>query len=104
MRDLRPRKLPSRYSFLFKESSAYRPTIGRNIDIEEIVASDTYETSRTRDHLAKVIVWGGAVALAVAALASYGQHSFAPIAAVWAVLGPAAGGIVSYYFYRGPKG
>jgi multisubunit Na+/H+ antiporter MnhF subunit len=104
MRDWTPRKLPSRYSFLFRENSTYRPAIGRNIDIEEIVASDTYETSRTRDHLAKVIVWGGAVALAIAALASYGQSSFAPIAAVWAVLGPVAGGIVSYYFYRGPKG
>ncbi len=104
MRDWKPRKLPSRYSLLFEQRSTYRPTIGRNIDIEEIVASDTYETSRTRDHLAKVIVWSGTAALAIAALASYGQHSFAPIAAVWAVLGPVAGGIVSYYFYRGPKG
>jgi multisubunit Na+/H+ antiporter MnhF subunit len=51
-----------------------------------------------------MIVWGGATALVVAAVASYGQHSFAPIAAVWAVLGPIAGGIVSHYFYRGPKG
>jgi hypothetical protein len=103
MRDFKPRNLSSRYSLFFKESSAYRPTIGRNIDIEEI-AADTYETSRTRDYLAKVIVWGGTVALFIAAVASYGQQSFAPIAAVWAVLGPVAGGIVSYYFYRGPKG
>jgi len=104
MRDLSQRKLPSKGTLPSKARKKYQPTVGRDLGIDEIEASDKYETSRTRDHLAKVIVRGGAVALVVAVAASFQQHSFAPVAAVWAVLGPIAGGIVSFYFYRGPKG
>jgi hypothetical protein len=82
MKNLDPRPPIHGLDWLPRPRNKYRPATGRNIDIQEIEATDRYETSRTRDHLAKVIVWGGAAALLIAAMASYGQHSFAPTAAV----------------------
>ncbi len=92
-----------RYAWPMKRRKSYRPAAGRDLTIDEIEASDRYETARTRDHIAKLILWGGTVALTAAVAVSVMGRSFAPLGAVWAVVGPFAGGIVTYYFYRDPK-
>jgi hypothetical protein len=92
-----------RYALPVRLRKNYRPAAGRDLTIDEIEASDRYETARTRDHIAKLILWGGAAALSAAVGVSVVGRSFAPLGAVWAVIGPFAGGIVTYYFYRDPK-
>jgi len=92
-----------RFTLPVQTRTKFRPAAGRDFSIEQIAASDQYETSRTRDHIAKLMLWGGASALAAALVVSIISHSFSPLGAVWAVVGPFAGGIVTYYFYRDPK-
>ena len=81
----------------------YVPAIGRRIDeddVRQIDAQDRYETSRTRDRLAYLILATLLVALAAAAIYGIRTDSFAPLGQVWAIGGPFAGGIVAYYFNR----
>jgi hypothetical protein len=84
-----------RHAWPMKLKKSYRPAAGRDLTIDEIEASDRYETARTRDHIAKLILWGGTVALSAAVAVSVMGRSFAPLGAVWAVVGPFAGGIVT---------
>jgi hypothetical protein len=92
-----------RFALPGKVGKSCRPAAGRDLTIDEIAASDDYETARTRDHIAKLILWGATVALSAAVVVSVIGRSFAPLGAVWAVVGPFAGGIVTYYFYHDPK-
>ena len=81
----------------------YVPAIGRRIDepdVRQIDAQDRYETSRTRDRLAYVILATLLAALTTAAIHGFRTDNFAPLGQVWAIGGPFAGGIVAYYFNR----
>lgn len=86
---------------------SFRPVHGRElgeIDVREIEAKDKYETARTRDRIAYVFLTGMFLSLLIAAVHGLFEGSFATLKDVWAVVGPFAAGIATYYFYRGPKG
>lgn len=81
----------------------HRPANGREFDVEEIKAKESYETAQTRNRLALLF---SATALTV--LLGIGVHGlftgkFIYLLSIWAVVGPVLGGISSYYFGRGRK-
>ena len=92
-------KTPKRPSRVRK----YRPAIGRDFGNEQATAQESYETARTRNHLAL-----GSSAVISAALLAAGLHglytgSFNYLLSVWAATGSIVGAIAGYYFGRGGK-
>jgi hypothetical protein len=85
-----------------KTPGRYAPAHGRDYDIR-LRAMDEYETSRTRDKIAYLVL--GTVLGAIIAAATYGlwQQNFGALNAVWTVAGPITGAILGYYFHRGRK-
>ncbi len=81
----------------------YKPAIGRDFGVEEITAKDQYETSRTRDKIALIFVLCAILALGGAALHGWTAGNFDSLGYVWAIVGPFAGAIGSYYFHRDRK-
>jgi hypothetical protein len=80
----------------------YQPAHGRDFEIV-MRAADDYETSRTRDGIAYLVL--GAVAIAMLMAVAHGLQSgnFGATKDVWTVAGPITGAIVGYYFHRGRK-
>jgi len=85
-----------------KTAGKYTPAHGRDYEIR-LRALDEYETSRTRDKIAYLVL--GTVLGAIVATATYGlwQQDFGALNAVWTVAGPITGAILGYYFHRGRK-
>ncbi len=80
----------------------FHPAHGREFDIslDDLVR---YQTSRTRDRLAYLILAGAAGATAIAALAGFSTGSFTGVQNVWAATGPIIGAVLGYYFHRTHK-
>jgi hypothetical protein len=83
-------------------SNKYTPAHGRHIEIAARVADD-YETSRTRDRIAYLVLGGAAMAMVIASGYGFRIGDFAALRDVWTVAGPFAGAIVGYYFHRSRK-
>jgi hypothetical protein len=84
----------------------YRPSIGSSEfdgvvpseEVQKIKARDSYETSRTRDKIAFVVLGSSAAALLIAALYGFYTGDFTALVAVWSGVGPIVGGIITWYF------
>jgi hypothetical protein len=76
----------------------YVPAPGRDFDVTQISALERYEASKTRNHIARIIVYSTMLATSVAGAYSFYRNDFTALAAGWAVTGPLIGGVVGFYF------
>ncbi|MDA8248714.1 MAG: hypothetical protein M0Z28_05990 [Rhodospirillales bacterium] len=82
--------------------SKYVPAHGRDVEVA-LAAVNEFETSRTRDNIAYILLFAIGAAMLVATLYGFYRGSFGGLKDVWTVAGPITGGIVGYYFHRGRK-
>jgi hypothetical protein len=80
----------------------FTPAHGRDFAIAVRVV-DEYETSRTRDRIAYIVLGCGALSMAVAAGYGFYSEDFGAIKNIWTVAGPIIGIVIGYYFHRGGK-
>jgi len=65
--------------------------------------TDEYETSRTRDDIAYILLAAVFIAMLVAVFSGFYYGNFGVVKDVWTVAGPITGAVVGYYFHRGRK-
>jgi hypothetical protein len=81
---------------------------GRRLDIEncsldQLRARTEFETTRTRNRIALVVVVGALAALALAFVYGLWAGSMAYVGYVWGVAAPIAAGVIGFYFRRDSK-
>ena len=80
----------------------YAPLHGRDFDIT-LRDLDNYKTSRTRDHIAYVLLAAALAAMLMATVCGLHVGNFSALKDVWAAAGPFIGGVAGYYFHRSRK-